>query len=86
MALALQPLADDVLGAARRVAAAAQRVDVGGIQEVDAAGGRGIEDRMALRRIALEAEGHGPEAEPRDAQAGAAETDGLHDALYPPMS
>ena len=78
VALALQPVADDLLGAARRVVAAAQRIDVGGVEEVDAAGRRGIEDGVALRHVALQAERHRAEAQPGDAQAGAAEFGVVH--------
>jgi hypothetical protein len=83
LALALQPVADDLLGATLRVVPAAQGIDVGGVEEVHAAGRRRVEDGVALRRVALQAERHGAEAEPGDAQAGAAEFHVLHDRSYP---
>ena len=59
MALAGEPVADDLLGAPDRAEVAAQGVDVGGVEEVDPAFGRGVQDGVALRRVALQAEGHG---------------------------
>ncbi|MEJ0067333.1 MAG: hypothetical protein WDM85_19615 [Caulobacteraceae bacterium] len=67
-------------GAANRVAAAAQRVDVGGVEEVDPALGGRVHDRAADGLLALQAEGHGAEAEARNGKAGAAELGSLHDA------
>src|SRR5207248_6648808 len=73
-----QPVADDLLGPTGRIVSATQRIDVGRVEEVDAPGRRGIEDGVALRHIALQAEGHGAEAESRHAQAGPAEFHVLH--------
>ena len=78
VALALQPVADDLLGAARGVVAAAQRIDVGGVEEVDPAGRRGIHDGVALGHVALQAERHRPEAQLGNAQAGAAQFGVVH--------
>ena len=61
-----------------RVVAAAQRIDVGGVEEIDAAGRRGIHDRVALGHVALQAERHRPEAQLGDAQAGAAQFGVVH--------
>ena len=44
---------------------AAHRVDIGRVEEVDAARRGRIEDGAAPGFIALQPEGHGPEAEPR---------------------
>jgi hypothetical protein len=64
VALAAQPVADDLLGSPRGIVAAAQGVDVGGIEEIDPASRRGVHDRMALGHVALQAERHRPEAQP----------------------
>ena len=78
VALALQPAADDLLGAARGVEVAAQRIGVGGVEEVDAALGGVVQDRDRCRLVALQAERHRAEAEPRDLQAGTAKTRMFH--------
>ena len=54
MALADQPIADDFLGAPHRVGAAAERIDVGGVEEVDPALGGGVHDRAADVFLALQ--------------------------------
>src|ERR1019366_6503980 len=48
------------------------------IEEIDAALGGLVQDGVALRLVALQPGGHGAEAKPGDAQAGAAEFDVLH--------
>lgn len=58
--------------------AAAERIDVGGVEEVDAAFRGGVEDGVAARFVALAAEGHGAEAEAGHAQSAAAESDVFH--------
>ena len=74
MALARQPAAEDLLGAADRLAVAAERIDIGRVEKVDAALGGGIQDGAALRLVALKPEGHRAEAEPGNGKAGAAES------------
>jgi len=78
VAAALEPAAEDLLGAAHRLEAPAQRVDVGGVEEGDPARRRAVEDGAGRRLVALQAEGHGAEAEARDGQAGAAEARVAH--------
>jgi len=78
VALADQPIADDFLGAAHRVAAAAERIDVGAVEEVDPALGGGVHDRTADVLLTLQTEGHGAEAEAGNGEAGAAELGSLH--------
>jgi len=78
VAAALEPAPHDLLGATRGLEAAAHRVDVGGVEERDAARRGAIEDRAGRRLVALQAEGHGAETEARDGEAGAAEADVAH--------
>jgi len=78
VAAALQPAAQDLLGAAGGADVPAEGIDVGRVQEVDAGLGGGVEDGPAVRLVALQAEGHGAQAELRDLQAGAAEPRVLH--------
>src|SRR5205807_990770 len=73
VALALEPASEDVLGRAGKVGAAAKRIDVGGVDEGDAALGGPIQDRTRGRFVDLEAESHRPEAQPRNFQTRAAE-------------
>jgi hypothetical protein len=61
--------AEDLFSPADRLAVAAQWIDIGGVDGIDAAGRGGIQDRAALRDIALQPEGHGAQAELADAQA-----------------
>lgn len=56
----------------------AHRIDIGGVEEIDARRRGGIQDRVAARFVALTAEGHGAEAQPGDRKAGPAELDVLH--------
>ena len=60
MALAFQPRADDLLGASGCVLATAQRIDVRGVEEIDASRGGRVQDRVALCRVALPGGCHGP--------------------------
>ena len=50
------------LGPAHRGQISAQRIDIGGIEEIDAARSRFVQNCVALRFIALKSEGHGPKA------------------------
>ena len=63
LAFALQPGADNLLGTARGGTTTAERIHVGGVEEVDPALGRCIEDRVAASLVTLAAEGHGAETE-----------------------
>ena len=75
------PATDDLLGAADGLERAAERIDVGGVEEVDAALDGAVEDGERRLLVALIAEGHRAEAERRDLQAGAAERAGVHAGL-----
>jgi hypothetical protein len=77
----VQPATEDLLGAPDRLEIAADGVHVGGVEEGDAAGGGAVEDRHRGGLVALQAEGHGAETEPRDRQPRAAETDVSHQRL-----
>jgi len=68
-----QPGADDLLGPAGGRSPAAQRVDVGSVEEVDPTRRRCIHDGVTSPLVALEPERHGSQTKPRDAQTGAAE-------------
>ena len=57
---------------------AAERVHVGGVEEGDALGDRGIQDRVRGLLVALQAEGHRAEAEAGNLQSGAAKANMLH--------
>jgi len=75
---ALEPVADDLFGPTRGIVTAAQGIDVGRVEESippDAAA-----SMMALlwATVALQAERHRPEAQLRDAQAGAAQFGVVH--------
>ncbi len=63
VAPALQPAADDFLGATGDVHAAAERIDVGGIDEGDAGVGRLVEDAARRVLFGLQAEGHRAETQ-----------------------
>ena len=62
---------------------AAHRVDVRGVEEGDAARRRAIEDGAGGGLVALQAEGHGAEAEAGDGEPGAAEADVAHAVRVP---
>ena len=68
------------------VRSAAQRIDVGRVEEIDAALRGRIEDGVASRLVALKPEGHRAEAEPGNAQACAAEFCVLHDRNKTPIA
>jgi hypothetical protein len=55
---ALEPAPDDLLGAPDGLEAAADGVDVGCVEERDAADGGPIEDVSRARFVALQPEGH----------------------------
>ena len=57
---------------------AAQGIDIGRVEKIDAARRGRIEDGAALGFIALQAEGHGAEAEARDRKPAAAELHMVH--------
>ena len=78
VALAREPAADDLLGAARGGEVAAERIDVGGVEERDARVGGVVEDRARRVLVDLQAEGHRAEADARHLEAGAAEPYVLH--------
>src|SRR5207237_708811 len=69
------------LGAADGAEVAADGVDVGRVEEGDAAGRGPIENRDGGRLVALQAEGHGSQTELRDPQPRAAETNVPHRGL-----
>jgi hypothetical protein len=71
-------IADDFLGAAGGRPATAHRIDVRRVEEIAPALSGGVEDLVASRLVALEAEGHRPEAQPGDLQTGMAEFGVLH--------
>ena len=77
-ALALQPAAENLLGASGRRAVSAERINVGGIEKIDAAFRGGIKDGDAFELVALKPEIHRSKAEPGNAQAGAAELFVVH--------
>ena len=79
-AAVLHPAADDLLGTADRVDAAAERIDVSRVEEVDAAFEGAVHDRERCRFIALQAKRHRAEAERRDAQSRAAKLAVSHEA------
>jgi hypothetical protein len=78
VAAAGQPAAQDLLGASDRLRGAAERIDVGGVEEGDAALGRVVENGARRRLVALQPEGHRAQAQARDRQPGAAEPDVAH--------
>ena len=67
--LALHPVADEFLGGAD--VGRADRVDIGGVDEVDAAVEGGGHDVVRFGFFGLEAEGHGAKADFGDAESGA---------------
>jgi hypothetical protein len=72
-ALALQPTAENLLGASGRRAISTERIDIGRIEKIDTAFRSRIQDGDAVLFGALKPEIHRPEAEPGNAQAGPAE-------------
>src|SRR5437660_3826109 len=76
---ALEPQAEDLLGASHCVEAPAEWIDVGGVEKGDPARRRAIEDGNGRWLVALHAEGHRAETQTRDGQARAAESDVAHD-------
>src|SRR6185436_5346663 len=74
----LEPASDDLFRSPDGLEVAADWIDVRGVEERDAAGGGPIENSPRARLVALQPEGHGAEAKPRDRQPGAAETNVLH--------
>jgi hypothetical protein len=78
MAPPRQPAPEDLLGPPHGVEAAAHRIDVGGVEEGDPARGGAVEDGHRGGLVALQAEGHGAEADPRDLQSRAAEANVAH--------
>ena len=59
----LQPATEDLLGATLGREIAAERIDVRGIDEVDAAFRSSIENRHRRRLVTLQSEGHRPKTE-----------------------
>ena len=82
VAPALQPAAHDLFGASDGRDVAAQRIDVRGVEEIDAAVGGRVEDGVALRFVALQTEGHGAEAEAGNGEAGTAEGRVFHGGKF----
>src|ERR1019366_3392446 len=64
----------------------AQRVGVGGVEEVNTALGRPVENGDSGGLIALQPEGHRPEAQPRNLEAGPAESGVFHGRTLPARS
>lgn len=71
-AAALEPAAEDLLGRALRLRLGRDRVELGRVEEIDPLIERIVELRVALGLGVLLAPRHGPEADRRDAKAGAA--------------
>jgi hypothetical protein len=74
----LKPAADDLLGAADGVEVAAEGIDVGRVDEVDAGVVGGVEDGHRRRLVTLQAERHRAEAQLRDAKASPPERHVVH--------
>lgn len=66
-------MADDPFGGTEGLAPGGHRVHLGGVDDVDAARQRVVEDGMSVGFADLLAEGHGAEADGGDAQVTAAE-------------
>jgi hypothetical protein len=64
----------------------AQRVGVGGVEEINTALGRPVENGDSGGLIALQPEGHRPEAQPRNLEAGPAESGVFHGRTIPARS
>src|SRR5262249_44654029 len=78
VALADEPLANDLLGAPRGLRRGGHGVAVGGVEEVDAGLGGAIEDREGGAFVRLVAEGHRPETELGHLESGLPHAAGLH--------
>ena len=77
-----QPVADETFGVAVTRRAGRHRVHLGGVDEVQAALQRVVEQAVRRGFINLSlAEGHGAEADAADLQAAAAEGDGVHGGI-----
>jgi hypothetical protein len=73
-----EPLAEDLLAAPDVLGVRRHRVDLGDVEEVDAAREGLIEDGQALAHVGHVAEGHRAQAHLRDHQAAAAQATTLH--------
>src|SRR5215469_5478210 len=73
-----QPPAEDLLGPANSLEIAEQRIAIRGIDERNPTLSCVIQDRAGLRLVALDAECHRTQTDPRDFQSGAPESDNLH--------
>ena len=82
--LAPQPAAQDFLGDAAGAQVPAQGVGIRGIDEVDSALSGPVEDGGGGALIGLQSEGHRPQAEPGDLQAGPAESGVVHGGTLSP--
>src|ERR1700729_1653541 len=78
-----EPAAEDLLGNPAGGEIPAQRVGVGGVEEVNTALGRPVENGDSGGLIALQPEGHRPEAQPRNLEAGPAESGVFHGRTLP---
>src|SRR3979490_2346399 len=78
LAASLQPVADDLLGPAGGLRRWRHRIGVGRVQESDAILGSLVHDGEGSGLIALMSEGHGPETDFRNLQAGSAHAAGFH--------
>ena len=78
-----QPATEDFLGNPPGAQIPAQGVGVRGVDEVDTAFGRPVENGDSGQLIALQPEGHRPQAQPRDLKAGSAEPGVLHGRTLP---
>ena len=77
--LAPQPAPEYLLGDPAGTQVPAQWVRVRRVDEVDAALGGPVEDGACGALVALEPEGHRPQAQPGDLQAGPAQSGVFHD-------
>ncbi|MNT00616.1 hypothetical protein D3C72_1350530 [compost metagenome] len=75
-ALLVEPVADDLFGAAGGLDGAAQRVHVGGVKEVDAGVGGLVQDLVRHGLVGLQAEGHGAQGQAGHGEAGTAQAGG----------
>src|SRR5208282_6841824 len=76
--LAVQPAPQDLLGHPAGRKLPAQRVGIGGVEEVDAALGGPVEDRPRRGLVALESEGNRAQALPGLLEAGLAKSGVFH--------
>lgn len=79
IAPALEPPADDFLGAAGQIVTAAERIDVRGVDEVDARIHRPIHDAARHVLFGLQTEGHRAERESRNGETSVTEFAVFHD-------